>query len=89
MFQRYHCFKHAILILSSGLVDTERRRELTFMGHFSILLPDAVGLMVADEPPEDLFEAGWLFLRDLADRIEDVSESDEEAGEHWRMLTEV
>ena len=59
------------------------------MGHFSILLPDAVGLMVADEPPEDLFEAGWLFLRDLADRIEDVSERDEEAGEHWRMLTEV
>ena len=59
------------------------------MGHFSILLPDAVGTMVADEPPEDLFEAGWLFLRDLADRIEDVSESDEEAGEHWRMLTEV
>ena len=32
------------------------------MGHFSIFLPDAVGTMVADEPPEDLFEAGWLFF---------------------------
>jgi hypothetical protein len=59
------------------------------MGHFSILVPDVVGTMVADEPPEDLFEVGWLSLRNLADRIEDVSISDEEAGEHWQMLTDV
>ena len=45
--------------------------------------------MVAEEPPEDLFEAGCFLLRNLADRIEDVSISDEEAGEHWQMLTDV
>ena len=60
-----------------------------FIGHFSILLLDVVGTMVADEPPEDVFEAGWCFLRNLADRIEDVSISDEEAGEHSQMLTDV
>ena len=70
-------------------MDTHGLRELSFMGHFSILLPDVVGTMVADEPPEDLFEVGWLSLRNLADRIEDVSISDEEAGEHWQMLTDV
>ena len=41
--------------------------------------------MVADEPPEDVLR----FLRNLADRIEDVSISDEEAGEHSQMLTDV
>ena len=41
--------------------------------------------MVADEPPEDVLRV----LRNLADRIEDVSISDEEAGEHSQMLTDV
>lgn len=60
------------------------------MGHLKIHLPDVQGTMVADEPAANLSEAGWNFLREFADRIEDVSISDEEeAGEHWQMIADV